>query len=74
MILKVMRKCAAELKLEPELRQRLDKFLEVVSDRPWMVRELLEELRRSFIVPVPGLLVKLDRICLSLPGSPKIAD
>ncbi len=64
LILRVMKACRAELKLEPELAQRLKKFLEVVADHPWMVKDLLEELRRSFVVPVPGLLVKLEREAL----------
>ena len=61
LILRVLQACTAELKLEPELRRRLEKLLEVVADSPWRVRDLLEELRRSSVVPVPGLLVKLDR-------------
>jgi hypothetical protein len=60
-ILGVMEDCRDRLNLEPELRQRLAQFLDQVATSSWRVGELLEEFRRSFVVPVPGLLVELRR-------------
>ena len=60
-ILGVMEECRDRLNLEPELRQRLAQFLDQVAKASWRVGELLEEFRRSFVVPVPGLLVELRR-------------
>ncbi len=57
-ILEIMESCRDELKLEPELAERLAKFFSGVKQNPWRVHELLEELRKSYIVPVPGLLVR----------------
>ncbi len=45
-------------KLEPELRQRLRYGARKLGEVPWRVREVLVALRRSFIVPVPGLLTE----------------
>ncbi len=61
LILRVMKECRERLNLEPELGQRVGQFLEQVAKSPWRVGELLEEFRRSFVVPVPGLLVELRR-------------
>ncbi len=54
----ILRACKRQLKLEPELRRHLRYAARALGTSSWRVREVLVDLRRSFIVPVPGLLVE----------------
>ncbi len=58
LILRILKGCRDELKLEAVLRDRLASLVEMVEFDPWCAPEVLSEMRRSFVVPVAGLLVK----------------
>lgn len=59
-IQRILKSCLKNLKLEKELRQRLKSALQTISKNPQRIQEVLIGLRRSFIVPVPGLLASAD--------------
>ena len=46
----------SNLKLEDEHRKRLRKAARDLGTDPWYSRQILTSLRRSYTVPVPGLL------------------
>ncbi len=48
--------CKQNLKLEPEHRKRLRKAAQDLGTDPWYSRQIITSLRRSYTVPVPGLL------------------
>ncbi len=48
--------CKQSLKLEDEHRRSLLKAAKGLGQAPWHAREILTTLRRSYTVPVPGLL------------------
>ncbi len=50
--------CKQELKLEPKIRRSLRKAARELGSTSWRAREILVALRRSFVVPVPGLLTE----------------
>ncbi len=57
-ILRALHYFKTVLDLEPVLKKRLEKVIEVVSSRPRQTLEALTRLRRSYIVPVPGIVVR----------------
>ncbi|MCP3957740.1 MAG: hypothetical protein GY719_07795 [bacterium] len=52
----IMTWCKQNLKLEPEHRKRLRKAAKDLGTDPWYSRQIISSLRRSYTVPVPGLL------------------
>ncbi len=54
----ILAACKRELKLEPEIRRHLREAATQLGQHSWRVREILVNLRRSYIVPVPGLLTE----------------
>ncbi len=59
-IRRILTACKQQLKLEPKIRRCLTKAARDLGQSSWRAREILVGLRRSFIVPVPGLLT--DRV------------
>ena len=54
----ILAACKRDLKLEPEIRQNLRQAARRLGETSWRAREILVGLRRSFLVPVPGLLTE----------------
>ncbi len=54
----ILAACKRQLKLEPEIKRSLRQACRDLGQWPWRVREILVALRRSYIVPVPGLLTE----------------
>ncbi len=54
----ILAACKRQLKLEPEIKRHLRKAARELGQTSWRAREILVALRRSFIVPVPGLLTE----------------
>ncbi len=54
----ILTACKRDLKLEPQIRRGLREAARQLGQMPWRVREILVQLRRSFVVPVPGLLTE----------------
>ncbi|MCP3961198.1 MAG: hypothetical protein GY719_25405 [bacterium] len=55
-IRQIMTWCKENLKLEPELRKRLLQAAQDLGKAPWHSHQIIASLRRSYTVPVPGLL------------------
>ena len=57
-----LKRCKAELKLEPKIREHLHRAARTLGQQPRRVRQILVDLRRAFTVPVPGLLCDLTEL------------
>ncbi len=62
----ILSACKRDLKLEEELRKCLRTAAREIGRDPWVAREVLVGLRRSFTVPVPGLLT--ERVLAAVGG------
>ena len=58
-ILRTLNYYKTVLELEPKLKNRLEEVIHAVSSKPRFTQEALLRLRRSFIVPVPGIVVRV---------------
>ncbi len=58
-IQRILKACADNLKLDATLAGRLARLQELLRELPWQARILLSQFRRSFMTPVPGLLVDM---------------
>ncbi len=54
---RILNACASELKLDAELSNRLGRLSQLLKEEPYYADTYLSQFRRSFMTPVPGLLV-----------------
>ena len=58
-IRRILTACRRALKLDAELGERLKQLLDLLHETPRLAETLLSQFRRSFMVPVPGLMVNV---------------